>query len=55
MDPDLLLEALARLAEPAPAFLLGAGAIEPDLRRLAARLGIEERVEFAGWRNDPAS
>ena len=53
--PDLLLDALARLAEPAPAFLLGAGVMEPELRRRAARLGIEERVHFAGWRNDPAT
>jgi glycosyltransferase involved in cell wall biosynthesis len=53
--PDLLLEALARLAEPPPAFLLGAGVMERDLRRRAARLGIEERVHFEGWRDDPAS
>src|SRR5919106_644784 len=36
--PDLLLDALARLAEPPPAFLLGAGVMEPELRRRAARL-----------------
>lgn len=53
--PDLLLDALARLKRPAPAFLLGAGAMEPELRRRAARLGIEERVHFEGWRDDPAS
>jgi glycosyltransferase involved in cell wall biosynthesis len=52
--PDLLLEALARLSEPAPAFLLGAGAMEPALRSRAARLGIEQRVHFEGWRDDPA-
>jgi glycosyltransferase involved in cell wall biosynthesis len=53
--PDLLLDALARLVQPAPAFLLGAGAMEPELRRRAARLGIAERVHFEGWRDDPAS
>jgi glycosyltransferase involved in cell wall biosynthesis len=53
--PDLLLDALARLARPAPAFLLGAGAMEPELRHRAARLGIEERVHFEGWRDDPES
>jgi glycosyltransferase involved in cell wall biosynthesis len=53
--PDLLLEALARLRTPAPAFVLGAGAMERDLRRRARRLGIEERVHFEGWRDDPAS
>ena len=52
--PDLLLEALARLREPAPAFLLGAGAMEPALRRLTTRLGIEQRVHFEGWRDAPA-
>jgi glycosyltransferase involved in cell wall biosynthesis len=53
--PDLLLDALARLAEPVPAFVLGAGAMEPELRRRATRLGIEQRVHFEGWRDDPAS
>jgi hypothetical protein len=53
--PDLLLDALARLAEPPPAFLLGAGAMEPELRRRAARLGIAGRVHFEGWRDDPAA
>ena len=52
--PDLLLEALARLTEPAPAFLLGAGAMEPELRRQATHLGIEQRVHFEGWRDAPA-
>jgi glycosyltransferase involved in cell wall biosynthesis len=53
--PDLLLEALALLTEPTPAFVLGAGAMEPELRRLGSRLGISERVHFEGWRDDPAS
>jgi glycosyltransferase involved in cell wall biosynthesis len=52
--PDLLLDALARLTDPPPAFVLGAGPMEPELRRRAARLGIEERVHFEGWRDDPA-
>lgn len=33
--------------------LLGAGALEPELRRLAQSLGIEKHVSFPGWR-DPA-
>jgi glycosyltransferase involved in cell wall biosynthesis len=53
--PDLLLDARARLAQPVPAFLLGAGAMEPELRCRAACLGIEQRVHFEGWRDDPAS
>jgi len=53
--PDLLLDAVARLAEPPPAFLLGAGVMEPELRRHAARLGIEQCVHFEGWRDHPES
>src|SRR5829696_8841862 len=53
--PDLLLDALARLAEPPSAFLLGAGVMEPELRRHAARLGIEQCVHFEGWRDHPES
>jgi glycosyltransferase involved in cell wall biosynthesis len=53
--PDLLLDALARLPEPPPAFLLGAGAMEPELRRLSSRLGIDAHVHFEGWRDNPAS
>ena len=53
--PDLLLDALALLPEPPPVFLLGAGAMEPELRRRAARLGIDDRVRFEGWRDDPAT
>ena len=51
--PDLLLEAMARLPEPPPAFVLGAGAMEAELRRLAARLGIARSVHFEGWRDKP--
>ena len=47
--PDLLLDALARLVDPPATFLLGAGAMEPELRRRAASLGLEERsVSRAG-------
>jgi glycosyltransferase involved in cell wall biosynthesis len=53
--PDLLLDALARLAAPPPAFVLGSGAMERELRRRATRLGIERQVHFVGWRDDPAS
>src|SRR5215216_5522049 len=51
--PDLLLDALARLPDPPPAFLLGAGAMEPELRRHAARLGLDGTVRFEGWRDRP--
>ena len=53
--PDLLLDALARLAAPTPTFVLGAGLMEPELRRRAQRLGIEQHVHFEGWRDDPGS
>ena len=53
--PDLLLDALARLAAPTPTFVLGAGLMEPELRRRAERLGIEQHVHFEGWRDEPAS
>jgi glycosyltransferase involved in cell wall biosynthesis len=53
--PDLLLDALARLAPRAPTFMLGAGAMEPELRRRAARLDVEPHVHFVGWRDDPES
>ena len=53
--PDLLLDALARLAAPPTTFVLGAGLMEPELRRRAERLGIEQHVHFEGWRDDPAS
>ena len=51
-----LIEALAdpRLAScDWRASLLGAGAID-DYRRQAARLGIEDRLEFAGWQDSAA-
>ena len=52
--PDLLLDALGRLSEPAPAYFLGAGPMEAELRRRVTRLGIERRVHFEGWRDAPA-
>ncbi|TCT11470.1 glycosyltransferase involved in cell wall biosynthesis [Tepidamorphus gemmatus] len=48
---DLLLDALARLAAaglPATATIVGAGADAESLRRMAARLGLSERVRFPG-------
>ncbi len=48
---DLALEALAR--HPALQLLLvGHGETEPELRDLAARLGVGGRVAFAGFRRD---
>jgi glycosyltransferase involved in cell wall biosynthesis len=45
---DLLLEALARTRRPVRAVIAGSGNDEEQLRRLARRLGLGERVRFAG-------
>ena len=46
---DVLLRAFARLEDvPARLVLVGGGPLEPDLRRMAAELGVEGRVTFAG-------
>ncbi|MGH7083962.1 MAG: glycosyltransferase [Acetobacteraceae bacterium] len=51
---DVLIEALARL--PAATLLIaGVGPEEASLRKLAAALGVGERVHFLGWRNDAPS
>lgn len=48
---DLLLEALARVStEPAPTLeILGDGPMRGSLEAQAARLGLSDRVTFAGW------
>jgi len=51
--PDLLLDALTKLVDPPATFLLGAGAMEPELRRQAASLGLDGTVRFEGWRDRP--
>jgi glycosyltransferase involved in cell wall biosynthesis len=51
--PDLLLDALTRLVDPPATFLLGAGAMEPELRRQPASLGLDGTVHFEGWRDRP--
>ena len=48
---DVLLQALAEL--PAcHAWIAGDGPLEGDLKALAARLGVADRVRFLGWRSD---
>jgi glycosyltransferase involved in cell wall biosynthesis len=51
--PDLLVEALARMAAPPPAYFVGSGALEPVLRERAAALELAEQVHFAGWQRRP--
>jgi glycosyltransferase involved in cell wall biosynthesis len=50
MGLDRLLRAVSLLAERGPIelALIGGGSLEGELRRLAASLGLEERVRFAG-------
>lgn len=48
---DVSLRALARLPD-AWLWIGGAGPLEPELKRLAAELGVAERVRFLGWRED---
>jgi len=52
--PDILLDALARLPRPPPAFLLGAGSRAEELREQTVRLGLRDAVRFTGWRRHPA-
>jgi len=52
--PDLLLEAHALLRDRPPLYMVGSGPLEPELRARARRLGIEDDVVFAGWRQRPA-
>lgn len=51
---DVLLDAVARV-DGLYLWLAGEGALEGDLKRRAAALGIANRVRFLGWRDDTAS
>jgi glycosyltransferase involved in cell wall biosynthesis len=56
LDPmkghDVLLRAIARV-ERTRLVILGEGAFRPQLEQLAAELGIQDRVKFAGWVEQP--
>ena len=51
---DVSLQALA-LSPGAWLWIAGSGPEEAALRRLAAELGVADRVRFLGWRNDPSA
>jgi glycosyltransferase involved in cell wall biosynthesis len=51
--PDLLVEALALLARPPAAYLLGAGGMRDALERRARELGVADAVCLPGWQADP--
>jgi glycosyltransferase involved in cell wall biosynthesis len=54
-DPVTLLRALENIrAQPWELDLVGDGPLEPELRRLAAGMGIADRVRFLGYVCDPA-
>lgn len=50
---DILLDAVARLRVPASLAIVGQGAEEQALREQARRLGVEDRVVLAGFRENP--
>lgn len=51
---DILLRALVKVnANPWRLFLIGQGEEEHSLRALAAKLEIEDKVEFLGWQANP--
>jgi len=51
---DVSLKALALLPE-AYLWIAGSGPLEHELKALAQRLGVAERVRFLGWREDAAA
>jgi glycosyltransferase involved in cell wall biosynthesis len=51
---DVSLKALALYPE-AYLWIAGAGALEGQLKALAERLGVTERVRFLGWRSDASA
>ncbi len=55
-DHATLIRALGNLqSQPWELDLVGDGPLEPEIRRLAAALGISERVHFLGYQQDPAT
>ena len=49
---DLMLRALALLKKDYHALIVGDGKDMDFLKKMAARLGIAEKVEFTGWQSD---
>ena len=52
--PDVLIEALALLPAPPPAYLVGDGPLRGALTRLARARGLEAVVHLPGWSFEPA-
>jgi len=51
--PDVLVDALALLPHPAPAFVVGEGRMRTALERRVRELGLAQRVTFTGWQREP--
>lgn len=51
---DVLIDALARLPG-VHLWIAGAGPLESALKKQAARLGLDQRIRFLGWRRDGAA
>ena len=49
----LLLEAMARMKTPRTLDVVGTGNMEGELKAIAARLGLNERVRFNGFQKNP--
>jgi glycosyltransferase involved in cell wall biosynthesis len=47
--PRLVIEALARTSNSVPLVMVGDGPQRSSLERLAAKLGISDRITFTGW------
>jgi glycosyltransferase involved in cell wall biosynthesis len=52
--PDLLIEALALMGAPPPAYLIGDGPLRGPLIRLVAARGLDAVVHLPGWSFEPA-
>ena len=50
---DVLIDALAELADPPATFVMGDGEQRPVLEQRAADLGLSEVVRFSGWQANP--
>jgi glycosyltransferase involved in cell wall biosynthesis len=51
--PDILIDAVSRLAAPPPVLILGSGLLLDQLRAQVARAGLESVVRFCGWVDEP--
>ena len=51
--PDVLIDAIARMADPPPVLILGSGVLQDELHEQVARLRLKRVVRFCGWVHDP--